>query len=244
MKYTLYAVGGAIRDEFLGIKSKDIDYSVILEDIDLPINEAFTKFVTQIESEGFKVFTTAAECFTVRAKFPKDHVHSGLDADFVLARKELGYIEGTRQPKVVLGTLEDDLIRRDFTVNTLARSLDGELVNLFNGIEDLKNKVLKTPTDPNITFDDDPLRIIRGVRFGVTKDLEFCDEILTAIKGFDASKMSVVSSERIREELFKCFKFDTLRTLTYLSRIKSLNLSLYEEIFKGDLWLLPTLKKS
>jgi len=112
MKYSLYLVGGSVRDGFLELKSKDIDYSVVIEGRDqYPIEEVFINFCDQIESEGFKIFVKTPSYFTVRAKFPKDHSHSGLDADFVLARKELGYVEGTRQPKVVLGTLKDDLIR-------------------------------------------------------------------------------------------------------------------------------------
>lgn len=243
MKYELYEVGGKIRDEFLGMESKDIDYSVILEDIDLPINEAFNKFVTQIKSEGYQVFVQTPKMFTVRAKFPQDHVHAGLDADFVLARKELGYIKGTRQPEVVLGTLRDDLIRRDFTVNSLAKNIYGDIVDLFNGQEDLQNKILRTPTDTAVSFNDDPLRILRAVRFAVTKDLEFCDEIWRCIDAFDHKKMSVVSTERIREELFKCFKHDTLKTFEYLRIVCLSNYPLYESFFKGGLWLEPTMKK-
>lgn len=243
MNYTLYECGGAVRDEFLGLQSKDVDYSVILEDIDLPINEAFTKFEEQITSEGYRIFKSTADCFTVRAKFPDNHVHAGLDADFVLARKELGYIKGTRQPEVVLGTLEDDLIRRDFTVNALAKDMEGNIVDLFNGQRDLQNKILRTPTDTAISFNDDPLRILRAVRFSVTKHLEFCDEIWRCIDSFDADKMTVVSAERIREELNKCFKFDTLKTLEYLRLIALSNFSLYIKLLPEGMRLEATMKK-
>jgi tRNA nucleotidyltransferase/poly(A) polymerase len=107
--------------------------------------------------------------FTIRAKFPADHKFAKLDADFVMARKEVGYVEGTRRPILELGTLEDDLIRRDFTVNAMAEDEDGNLIDLFNGQIDLQRMVLITPKAPKITFDEDPLRIIRAIRFSITK---------------------------------------------------------------------------
>lgn len=214
MKYKLYEVGGKIRDEFLGLKSKDIDYSVVIEDMDnYPIDEVFENFCTQIEIEGYEVFLKTPECFTVRAKFPIDSPHSGLVADFVLARKELGYIKGTRTPKVVLGSLYDDLERRDFTVNAIAKDLDGNLIDPFNGQKDLLNKILRTPKDVAISFNDDPLRILRAMRFAITKNLEWSDEMWRTVEVFEPSKMSVVSLERKREELHKCFKHDTRKLL-------------------------------
>lgn len=244
MKYKLYEVGGKIRDELLGLKSKDIDYSVVIEGrSQYPIDEVFVNFCDQIESEGFQIFVKTPSCFTVRAKFPKDHSHSGLDADFVLARKELGYIKGTRQPKVVIGTLEDDLARRDFTVNALAKDMDGNIIDIFGGQEDLQNKILRTPMDTAISFNDDPLRILRAMRFSITKGLEFADEIWKTLDAFEAEKMKVVSTERIREELLKCFKHDTMKTLEFLRIISLSNYPLYQAILPSEIWLEPTTKK-
>ena len=88
MNYELYEVGGRVRDKFLGVKSNDVDYSVVIDVKYNSIESVFKGFVDQIKSEGFKVFVETPDCFTVRAKFPKGHAHEGLDADFVLARKE------------------------------------------------------------------------------------------------------------------------------------------------------------
>lgn len=245
MKYKLYEVGGRIRDEFLGLKSKDIDYSIIIEGRDqYPINEVFTNFVEQIKSEGYTVFNEMPDCFTVRAKFPKGHIHEKLDADFVLARKELGYIKGTRQPKVILGTLEDDLLRRDFTVNAMAKDMDGNIIDLFNGQKDLQDRILRTPSDTAKSFNDDPLRILRAMRFAITKNLDWADEMWRTLDAFDAKKLQYkVSVERIREELFKCFKFDTHKTLEYLRIISLSNYPLYLEMVPKEMWLEPTTKK-
>ena len=248
MKYTLYEVGGKIRDQFLGLNSKDVDYSVvILRETELDwiysISEQFDRFVTQIKSEGFDVFEQRPSFFTVRAKFPKGHEFEGLVADFVLARKEISYIQGTRQPNVVAGTLKDDLERRDFTVNTLAQEANGTIIDLFNGQKDLMDKVLRTPLDAVVSFNNDPLRILRGFRFKITKGLSFSDEVINAIVLFDADKMAVVSGERIREELHKMFKFDSYKTLALSYWLYEINPRLHYAIFGQDLWLMPTNKK-
>ena len=107
----------------------------------------------------------------------------------------------------------------------------------FEGMEDLKNRILRTPLDPVVTFDDDPLRIIRGVRFAVTKGFDFSDEVHSAIENYDYyTKMKVVSEDRIREELLKCFKYDTHATLMWLFLV-----GLDEYIFnETSIWLKPT----
>lgn len=246
MKYILYECGGKIRDEFLGLKSKDIDYTVVLDISNwknVPMEEVFNSFVEQIKGEGYQVFVETPSCFTVRAKFPKDHVHSGLDADFVLSRKELGYIKGTRQPKVVLGTLEDDLLRRDFTLNALAKDIDGNIIDLYNGQSDLQDRILRTPTDAVVSFNDDPLRILRAMRFSITKGFGFSDEIVNAIELFDVSKMEVVSVERILTELHKMFMFDTAKSLLLMWWLQNRNYMLYEKLINSGIRLEPTLKK-
>jgi tRNA nucleotidyltransferase/poly(A) polymerase len=244
MKYKLYLVGGIIRDEFLGLKSKDVDYSVVLEDIDLPLDQAFDIFVKQIKSEGFDVKVEHPDVVTVRAMFPKDHKYSGV-ADFVLARKELYYPEGGRRPVCKLGTLEDDLIRRDFTLNAMAKGEDGEIIDLFGGYQDLMYGILKTPRDPYQTFKDDPLRIIRAMRFCITKELVLGAELRLAIMEIGMQGIEKVSVERVREELEKCFYYDTYRTLHYLNYFKEeLKFDLAAYAFKDTgLRLEPTNKK-
>jgi poly(A) polymerase len=231
MKYKLYEVGGKNRDEILGIKSKDVDYSVVIEDLSLSIDQAFYKFRDQLLIEGYEVFLETLECFTIRAKFPKKHKYPGV-ADFVLARKELYYLENGRKPISELGTLKDDLIRRDFTVNAIAKDEKGSIIDLFNGVHDLHLGILRTPTDTNISFNDDPLRILRAFRFALTKDLSFSDDIYSAIRFFNTNKMKVVSKERIREELNKMFLFDSPLAFNKLRMLESLNHSLFGYIME------------
>jgi tRNA nucleotidyltransferase/poly(A) polymerase len=236
----IYKVGGCVRDKFLGIDSKDIDFTFVCEDSQT-VEGGWIEMTSWMRSNDFEIFLETPSCFTVRAKFPKDHKYAGMVADFVMARKEIGYIPGTRQPILELGTLEDDLIRRDFTLNALAEDKDGKIIDLFNGIEALKAGQLITPLDCKKTFDDDPLRILRAIRFCITKGFHMDSYMEGVIRDYDyANKMEVVSMERIREELFKCFKHDTIITLTYLNQYPSLR----NYIFGGkELWLKPTMEQ-
>jgi poly(A) polymerase len=241
MKFNFFEVGGKVRDEILGIQSKDVDYVAVpsddlINEIKFP-NEMFNILESFLREEGYEIFLVTSDCYTIRAKFPNNHVYSGV-ADFVMARKEVGYISGTRTPIIKPGTLFDDLERRDFTLNALAKKPDGTIVDYFNGLEDLRNGILRTPLPANQTFDDDPLRILRAIRFSVTKNFKLSSDIHFAIHQYDyEGKMSVVSDERIREELFKCFKKDTLQTINILNKYFTLR----DYVFtKTNLWLKPT----
>ena len=241
--FTFYEVGGKVRDELLGLTSKDVDYVAVPGDELLKdIQSAHTMFGILkgfLESERFEIFLVTEDCFTIRARFPEGHKYQGV-ADFVMARKEVGYIPGTRTPIVVAGTLYDDLERRDFTLNALAKDENGKIIDHFNGLEDLKNGILRTPLDTKRTFDDDPLRILRAIRFSIIKGFQIPGEMWHEIYHYDyESKMGVVSAERIREELFKCFKHDTLETFERLREFVHLR----EYIFKKTtLWLKPTME--
>ena len=238
--FTMFEVGGKVRDEILGLQSKDVDYVAVPNDNLLEryktAHEMFVVLETYLTNEKFEVFLSTPDCFTVRAKFPKDHKYQGV-ADFVMARKEIGYMEGTRTPIVVPGTLKDDLERRDFTVNAMAKGDDGKIIDLFDGMNDLKRMVLITPLPPEQTFNDDPLRVLRAVRFAITKgfSLKFLDYY---INNYDyENKMSVVSTDRIREELYKCFKHDTMGTLDMLNDYPTLKRYIFENKL---MWLKPT----
>ena len=240
--FKFYEVGGKIRDEILGLQSKDVDYVAVPSDTLLEkyksAHEMYVVLETFLLNEKFEIFLSTPDCFTIRAKFPKDHKYQGV-ADFVMARKEIGYVEGTRTPIVVPGTLKDDLERRDFTVNAMAKGDDGKIIDLFDGMNDLKRMVLITPLPPEQTFNDDPLRVLRAVRFAITKgfSLKFLDYY---INNYDyENKMGVVSSERIREELFKCFKHDTMGTLDMLNDYPTLKRYIFENKL---MWLKPTME--
>lgn len=239
--FCFYEVGGRIRDELLGLQSKDVDYVAVPNDSllkqNLNVEQMFEVLVSYLKNEKFEIFLITNDCFTIRAKFPTGHKHKGV-ADFVMARKECGYIPGTRKPINKPGSLYDDLSRRDATVNAMAKGDDDEIIDYFNGIEDLKNRILRTPLDPIITFNDDPLRILRFARFSITKDLVICDEADKCILDYDYDNlMYVVSEERIREELYKCFKHDTLKTIELLNKYHRLRDYIFK---KTTLWLKPT----
>jgi tRNA nucleotidyltransferase/poly(A) polymerase len=241
--FTFYEVGGKVRDELLGLVSKDIDYVAVPDkDICLSINVdiIFESLKIFLEMEGFEIFLLTPEMFTIRARFPKDHKNSDIVADFVMARKEIGYKSGTREPIIEVGTLFDDLARRDFTCNAIAKDENGDYHDPFNGIEDIKNKILKTPIHGKITFDDDPLRLIRAIRFAITKGFTISADIEYLIKYFDYwNDFKVVSVERIREEFDKCFKVSTIKTLMFLEKYKGLR----DYCFKHEnLWLKPQIK--
>lgn len=243
----IFKVGGCVRDKILGIDSKDIDFTFVLDDLSGTPAEGFAIMKKFMEDSGFHIFLCTEECYTIRAKFPKGDKNEKLVADFVMARKEIGYIEGTRRPILALGTLEDDLIRRDFTVNAMAEDEQGNLIDLFNGQNDLRNSILRTPLDPNITFMDDPLRILRAMRFSVTKGFLICDEAWGAMENREIlNKLSnVVSQERIREEIFKMMKANTIASINILKTADSIiprfnNKSFLDIVFNHGLWLKPT----
>jgi poly(A) polymerase len=242
--FTFYEVGGKVRDEILGLESKDVDYVAVpnddlIRDVESP-HAMFGILEEYLRQEKYELFLVTPDCFTIRAKFPQDHKYQGV-ADFVMARKEIGYLPGTRNPIIKPGTLYDDLERRDFTLNALAKGENGEIIDFFNGLEDLKRGQLKTPLETSVTFNDDPLRILRAIRFCITKGFWIGSDMDEIIRNYDyENKMFVVSDERIREELFKCFKVDTIKTLKTLHEYPTLR----NYIFRNNvLWLKPTFEK-
>jgi tRNA nucleotidyltransferase/poly(A) polymerase len=241
----IFMVGGCIRDAILGINSKDIDFTFVLDNLDQTVEEGFIQMEQWMKDGGFEIFLSTPDMFTIRGKFPKDHVHAGLVADFVMARKEIGYVEGTRRPILALGNLEDDLVRRDFTVNALAQDTDGNIIDLFNGAQDLVDGILRTPLDPMVTFMDDPLRLLRALRFTITKDFTMHPDIWEAMKQPALlSKLELtVSGERIREEIMKMMAKDTPRSFRLLADVDEAIPGFLDLIFKKGLWLKPTFEK-
>jgi tRNA nucleotidyltransferase/poly(A) polymerase len=237
-KFKEYLVGGAVRDEILGLSNKDLDYVFVFEELDenQTAEECFNEMYQNIQERG-EIFLSTPSCYTIRYK---DRITKEVK-DVVMSRKEVGYVPGTRTPIVKPGTLYDDLERRDATLNALAKDEDGTIIDYFNGLTHLKHGILRTPLDPIKTFDDDSLRVIRFIRFSITKGFTIPDDISDVIRGYDyESKMGVVSTERIREELFKCFKHDTIKTLKMLEEFKHLR----DYIFKNNLlWLKPTMEQ-
>ena len=241
----LFEVGGCVRDELLGVNTNDIDFTFVVDDTTKSIDEGWYHMVQYLKDENFTIFLETKDCFTIRAKFPEGHQNEGLVADFVMARKEVGYEEGTRKPTLELGNLMDDLRRRDFTVNAMAKSLDdGRIIDPFNGKTHLSQKLLVTPLQPNKTFMDDPLRMIRALRFSITKGLTITPIVWDVIFTPDIlDKLEVVvSQERIQQEVTKMMKYNTLKTLRLFAKIDKIEPRLLKIIFKGDMWLMPSTK--
>lgn len=187
-----YAVGGVVRDMFLGRKSKDIDIVVVGSGI--AFAQAVAKAISpHIEVSVFKNFGTA------RFRYENTEV------EFVGARKE-SYRADSRKPAVEDGTLQDDLNRRDFTVNALAIPLNGpekgQVIDCFGGLQDMNDKLIRTPLDPDITFSDDPLRMMRAVRFASQLGFSIVPETFEAIKR-NAARLEIISKERIVDEFNK-----------------------------------------
>lgn len=205
---TVYIVGGYVRDLLMQRKAPtDIDF--VTEQNGIELAKAVGKELGDLKVSVFKTYGTAMIKY-------KD-----LDLEFVGARKE-SYSEDSRKPAVETGTLEDDQKRRDFTINALAISLNsenfGELIDPFNGREDMQNKILRTPLEPDQTYSDDPLRMMRAIRFASVLHFEIEENSLKAIKQ-EAERIKIVSMERIMVEFNKIM----------LSEKPSVGLKLMEE---------------
>lgn len=187
-----FVVGGYVRDILLKRESKDIDFVCVGSGIALAERVA-EALGPNVRVNVYKNFGTAQV------------VLDDLNLEFVGARKE-SYRSESRKPIVEDGTLEDDQKRRDFTINALAIRLNekgfGELVDPFNGVEDLKNKLIKTPLDPAITFSDDPLRMMRAIRFASQLNFDIDSDTFQAIAD-QCKRLKIVSHERITDELNK-----------------------------------------
>ena len=187
-----YAIGGYVRDFFLERKSKDIDVVTLGKSIDLA-NLLHQKLGEEAHLSVFKTFGTA------QIKY------HDLEIEFVGARKE-SYNHNSRNPIVEDGSLEDDQNRRDFTINAIAIGLSknnfGKLLDPFNGLNDLTNKILKTPLNPDITYSDDPLRMMRAIRFASQLNFQIDEPSFEAISK-NKNRIKIISAERIADEINK-----------------------------------------
>mgnify|MGYP001520532985 FL=1 len=192
MNRQCYVVGGYVRDLFLCRHSKDIDFVTVGSGIE--VAEAVARHLGRgARCNVFKNFGTA------QVKF------RDTELEFVGARRE-SYSHDSRKPVVEDGTLDDDLSRRDFTINAMAMSVNrdnfGELIDPYDGVGDLDRQLIRTPLDPDITFSDDPLRMMRAIRFATQLGFTIYDETFEAISR-NASRIKIISHERIADELMK-----------------------------------------
>lgn len=260
----IYMVGGCVRDEFLGVKSNDIDYSVVLSPDELPdpaktVNAPtpFAIMLANLKALGFEVFLETPEHLTVRARFPDNYFtvpapnnssvpilrrSRGLTADFVLARKEGLYSDGRRPDNVQIGTLEDDLARRDFTMNAIAKSVSGEIIDPFNGVQDINERVIRAVGSAADRLNEDALRAVRALRFYVTTGFRLDHEVMFAMQMhnvLDKVAGRVVSDERIKDELNKMLAFDSLASVIAFNKFPSLTAAM----FSGRVSLESTMKQ-
>ena len=190
--YPVYVVGGYVRDRLLGRECKDIDFVCVGSGVKL--------------AEAVAQRLRPRPRVAVYARFGCAMLHHrDIDIEFVGARKE-SYRSDSRKPAVESGTLEDDQLRRDFTINALAVSLNphdyGVIIDPFDGLFHLENKLLKTPLEPGKTFSDDPLRMLRAIRFATQLGFQIDADTLASIKD-NRSRIQIVSWERITTELNK-----------------------------------------
>ena len=186
-----FVIGGYVRDLFLERNSKDIDIVIVGD------GPSFAQAIATIMR--IKKISVFKNYGTAHFKY-KD-----LDIEFVGARKE-SYQEDSRNPSTSKGTIQDDQLRRDFTINALALDLNaerfGDLVDPFEGMDDLKNGILKTPLEPDLTFSDDPLRMMRAIRFATQLNFKIEINCLESILR-QSHRIEIISRERIMEELNK-----------------------------------------
>lgn len=229
MNERIFLVGGAVRDGLLGRVAKDKDFVVEAESF-----EAMERVVL---SKGGKIFLSTPEFFTIRAKVP------GLGAaDFVLARKDGPYVDGRHPESVGIGTIEDDLARRDFTMNAIAQDVESRAItDPHAGQADIAEKLIRCVGDPFKRLNEDRLRIIRALRFTVQLGFAIHGHTAAAIEGIirvEGDKtFEAISTNRIRDELFKMFSVDTCQSIVWLNHFGLMPL-----LKLRGIWLKPTVE--
>ena len=230
-----YEVGGCVRDQLMGIKSKDVDFAVEAE--------SFEAMEAELRKRGFKIFLSTPEFLTIRAQVPvsEEKLRARTkDADFVLCRKDSPGSDGRRPDFVEPGNIYDDLRRRDFTMNAIAIDVEtGQMLDPHGGKNDISLNLIRFVGNASLRIKEDGLRVLRAIRFMVTKGMEIEMESEEALGSLESSTMlRKVSIERVREELEKMFAHDSVRALEVLHAYPNLMGS----IFREGLRLMPTLK--
>lgn len=232
----VYEVGGSIRDRVLGMMSNDRDFAV-----EAPSYEAMKEFLL---GKGMKIWQERPEYSTIRGQI-KWFDPKPIDADFVLCRRDGFYSDGRRPDEVFLGDIYDDLARRDFTMNAMALDMHGNLIDPYNGTKDIADGVIRCVGSTSDRMSEDGLRMIRAIRFSITKHMQISYEIRRFLKNSkNIVYLENVSDERIYEEMKKCFTYSTLKTL----RLLELYPEIRDYVFGSHqanhvLWLLPTMEK-
>ena len=234
----IYLVGGAVREIIRGFpeKIKDWDFAVEADDFDA------MRF--WLEWNEFDIFVETPQYMTIRARAPKGFEFAGIDMtgktfDFALCRTDGEYSDGRRPDSVEVATLETDLSRRDFTMNAIAMDRSGTIIDLHGGQQDIKDGIIRLVGGVE-RLREDPLRMLRAIRFSIQLDFYMDDQIWTFLYNpNNTSLLESVDENRIRDELTKCFKLSTIETLHTLQGLYSIQQYVFEET---DIWLMPTVK--
>lgn len=223
----IYQCGGSVRDKLMGHPVKDIDLAV--EAI------SFDAMRQEVLDRGCKIFLESPQFFTIRAKHPDLG-----PVDFSLCRKDGIYRDGRRPESVSVGTIYDDLARRDFCINAMAIDLEtGELIDPFNGQADIEAKLIRAVGDVKHRFEEDKLRALRALRFSVTKGLFLHHSVDEAILTLSVQDFAGTSTDRIRDELFKMFAHDTATSIEVLHDYPVITKLIKERA----IWLKPTVER-
>lgn len=224
----IFEVGGTIRDEFLLIPNTDADYAVEAE--------SYQEMVDYIKNAGGTIWQERPEFFSVRANLPNVG-----NADFTLCRKDGFYSDNRHPDNVAVGTIYDDLARRDFTMNAIARNIEtGEIIDPFNGREDISYNLIMSVGNVEDRMNEDPLRMLRAIRFSVTKGMMLDRSIKDFLRNSgNEFLLASVTNERIYEELKKMFMHSTMVSWTKMNAYS--NIFIYVFDTRG-IRLMPTMK--
>lgn len=229
MSVKIYMVGGAVRDSIMGLPtSKDMDYAVEAG--------SYAEMRDHILASGGTIWQEREQYLTIRAKMPQLG-----DADFVLCRKDGFYSDGRRPDYVEIGTIYDDLARRDFTMNAIAKDVEANtIIDPFHGQEDILHRRIVCVGIPKDRFEEDPLRMLRAIRFSITKGFVIVVTTECCLNDSELTRKLVetVSIDRVRDELTRCFKASTYRTFLALKKYDELAHALFNRY--PTLWLKPT----
>lgn len=209
----LYAAGGSVRDMILGKKPKDLDFVMVTE---LGIDQ----IVDDLKYQGAKIYQVKPEFGTVLTRY------KGLNMDFTYARTDGLYSDGRRPDNVsIVDNIKEDSTRRDFTINAMYLNENGEVFDFNNGLEDLKNRVIRAVGDPDKRFKEDALRILRAVRFSVTLDAIIAHETRDSMRNNrELLLQDSIVTDRIKSEINKALSADSLKTIKCLESLGLLDI--------------------
>ena len=227
MMIKIYKVGGCNRDDILGIRSNDIDYSVEADSY-----ESMKLYVAATHTIVYE----QPQYYTIKAKGADNN-----SVDFVLCRKDGAYRDGRRPESVERGTILDDLIRRDFTMNSIAIDIEGgAVIDPYNGAEDIEKRIIRCVGNTHTRITEDVLRLVRAFRFHIVLGFDIDSAIINYLWDINyVEKLEFVSRERIMAEMAKCFAFATAKTLKALTKFPVFSEYLFANIMRLKPVLLP-----